>query len=114
MDDQRINELTTQWLNGNREAVSLEILDCPNPAIVAAKIVRKLCHTVHRSFEDADSFIRILEETNSKQTSPTLHLRVKCRHCDKGKPGRRTIAGHEEQCEFCGGTGKRRCGFPAE
>ena len=65
MDDQRINEMTLQWLNGNREAVSLEILACPNPAIVASKVTRKLCRM---SFDDADRFIRILEATIDNQT----------------------------------------------
>ncbi|KKK92405.1 hypothetical protein LCGC14_2703280, partial [marine sediment metagenome] len=85
MEDQRINELATQWLNGNRETTSLEILALPNPAIVASKIVRKLCRM---SFEDADRFIRILEATAERK--------VKCEFCDEEKPGRRTIAGHEE------------------
>ncbi len=35
---------------------------------------------------------------------PKRNPKVKCQHCDEGKPGRRTTAGHEEQCEFCGGT----------
>lgn len=65
MDDQQISTLTLQWLNGNREVISLEILALPNPAIVASKIVRKLCRI---SFEDADRFIRILEATADNRT----------------------------------------------
>lgn len=66
MNDQQINEMMTSWLEGNREAVSLKILACRTPAIVAAKITRKLCRM---SFDDAVRFIRILEATAEKPSS---------------------------------------------
>lgn len=62
----RIDQLTQQWMQGSRESVVTEILAHAHPAIVAAKILRKLCRQPFES-EDADMFVRILEETTDNK-----------------------------------------------
>lgn len=55
--DEKAEAFTTSYINGNRTSVCRDVLASPNPAIMASLVTRKLCRL---SFDDADTFIRIL------------------------------------------------------
>jgi len=55
--DKQAREYATSYIQGNRKSVCLEILNGPNPAIMASLVTRKLCR---QHFGTADEFIRIL------------------------------------------------------
>lgn len=48
----------------------------------------------------------IVELEKEMSTDREVGSKIKCQYCDAGKSGYRTVAGHEGQCEYCGGTGR--------